>query len=126
MGQDITSSIERAVELANNYPLEVLSPANQAVVVAARKLLNSPSKSSLIGLIETIPEDILPSNKEWTSIDLVKSLKTLINIGKTFDISGLSPADQGVITAARELLEDPSGATLQGLASSAPVWKVVS
>ena len=117
---DIAASLERAVELANNYPLEKLSPANQGVLVAARKLLNSPSKSSLIGVIESIPEDLLPSNKELTSVDLIKSLKTLIKIGKTFDISGFGAADQEVFSAARDLLEDPSGATLLGLVSSAP------
>ena len=112
--------MEGAVELANNYPLENLSPANQGVVVAARKLLNSPSKSSLIGMIESIPEDLLPFNNGWTSVNLIKSLKTLINIGMNFDISDLGAEDQAVISAARGLLEDPSGASLLGLVSAAP------
>ena len=118
MAQDLTGSLERAVEAANNLPLEYLSPTNQGIVVAARKLLNSPSKSSLIGVIESIPEDLLPFNNGWTSVDLIKSLKTLINIGMNFDISDLGAEDQAVISAARGLLEDPSGATLLCLVSA--------
>ena len=141
MAQDLAGSLERAVEAANNLPLEYLSPTNQGIVVAARKLLNRPSKGSLIGVIESIPEDLLPFTKGWTSDDLIKSLKTLINIGMNFlamaqnltgsleraaelannlPLENLSPANQGIVMAARKLLNSPSKSSLIRVIESIP------